>query len=118
MTTGDKIKFLRNKKGLSQEELGAMVGVKKAAINKYENGIVINLKRTIIAKLAIALETTPTYLLGFEDDNAPTSIEENERAERVKIISDKLSQLSDEHLAIALAQLEVLIEHQERKNNA
>lgn len=36
MTTGEKIKMLRVKKGMSQEELGKKVGVQKAAINKYE----------------------------------------------------------------------------------
>lgn len=44
MTTGEKIKMLRVKKGMSQEELGKKVGVQKAAINKYEKGIVVNLK--------------------------------------------------------------------------
>lgn len=116
MTTGEKIKKLRNEKGMSQEELGMIIGVKKAAINKYENGIVVNLKRTTIAKLAIALETTPTYLLGFEEQSTPISIIENERAERVKIVAEKLSKLSDDNLAIALAQLDVLIDYQEKKN--
>lgn len=68
MTTGERIKALRLSKGMSQEELGAAVGVKKAAINKYENGIVVNLKRSTIAKLADALETTPSYLMGWAEE--------------------------------------------------
>ena len=40
VTTGQRIKNLRINKGLSQEELGKMIGVKKAAINKYETDIV------------------------------------------------------------------------------
>lgn len=68
MTIGDRIRSLRIEKGMTQEELGEKVGVKKAAINKYENGIVVNLKQSVIANLAEALETTPTYLLGYEDE--------------------------------------------------
>lgn len=68
MTTGDIIRELRQKKGLSQEQLGKMVGVQRAAINKYETGVVVNLKRSTIAKLATALGVTPTMLLGWDDE--------------------------------------------------
>lgn len=54
MTTGERIKELRLQKGLSQEELGAMIGVKKAAINKYETGVVVNLKRSTISSSVVS----------------------------------------------------------------
>lgn len=72
MTMGERIKQLRLAAGLSQEELGAKVGVQKAAIHKYENGLVVNLKRAMIDKLAKALYTTPAYLLGLEESTLPT----------------------------------------------
>lgn len=68
MNTGEIIKELRLKLGMSQEELGKKIGVQKAAINKYEKGLVVNLKRETIAKLADALETTPTILMGWDKD--------------------------------------------------
>ena len=67
MTTGDKIKTLRIQHGMTQEELGEKVGVKKSAIYKYENGIVVNLKRSTIEKLAKVLEVSPSWLIGIED---------------------------------------------------
>ena len=75
MTTGQRIKQLRIAKGLSQDELGALVGVKKAAINKYESGVIVNLKRSTIAKLADALETSPTYIMGWE--SRPETLPDN-----------------------------------------
>ena len=72
MTTGERIRQLRIEHQMTQEELGAKVGVQKAAIYKYENGLVVNLKRSTLEKLAIVLETTPTYLMGLEDDE-PTA---------------------------------------------
>ncbi len=67
MTIGQRIRQLRLDRGFSQEELGAKIGVQKAAINKYEMGTVINLKPAIIEGLAKALHTTPAYLMGWED---------------------------------------------------
>lgn len=71
MTIGEKIKRLRKERGMTQEELGAAVGVQKAAINKYETGIVINLKRDMIAKLARALDVNPVWLLDESEDWPP-----------------------------------------------
>ena len=48
MTTGERIRQLRIEHQMTQEELGAKVGVQKAAIYKYENGLVVNLKRSIL----------------------------------------------------------------------
>lgn len=42
-TTGSVIKYLRRRKGLSQEELGTILGVKRVTVQKYESdSIVIN----------------------------------------------------------------------------
>lgn len=68
MTTGERIRQLRIEHQMTQEELGAKVGVQKAAIYKYENSLIVNLKRSTIEKLALVLDTTPTYLMGMEDD--------------------------------------------------
>lgn len=63
MKTGEKIRYLRKRKGLSQEDLGTLVGVKKAAINKYETGRVVNIKRTVLLDLAKALDVSAADLL-------------------------------------------------------
>ena len=63
MNTSEKIKALRVQKGLSQEALGELVGLQKAAINKYEKGRVVNIKKSMLAKLADALDVSPADLL-------------------------------------------------------
>lgn len=67
MTTGERIRQLRIEHDMTQEELGEKIGVQKAAIYKYENGLIVNLKRSTLEKLAFVLDTTPTYLMGLED---------------------------------------------------
>ena len=63
---GERIKELRIIKGYTQEELGKMLGIKKAAIQKYENGDVENIKRSKIKLLADALGVTPSYIMGWD----------------------------------------------------
>ena len=63
MNIGEKIKYARKAKGLTQEELGKLVGVQKAAIGKYENGRVVNIKRSVLKKLANALDIRPSELI-------------------------------------------------------
>ena len=63
MTTGEKIRRLRKERDMTQEELGAAVGVQKAAINKYEIGTVVNLKRVVIMKIAETFDVNPVWLM-------------------------------------------------------
>lgn len=56
MDIGKLIKEARLAKGLTQEELGKLVGVQKSAIAKYENGRVVNIKRSTLQGLAQALD--------------------------------------------------------------
>lgn len=65
MNVGRYIKQLRTNRGLTQEELGAIVGVQRAAVQKWESGLVQNLKRTTIQKLAEYFEVSPAT---FVDD--------------------------------------------------
>lgn len=66
MDAGKVIKDARLRKGMTQEELGERVGVQKSAIAKYENGRVVNIKRSVLQKLAKALDLNPSEL--FESD--------------------------------------------------
>ena len=67
MNTGDIIKKLRKEHKLTQEDLGAIIGVQKSAIAKYENGRVENLKRSTIEKLANYFNVSPSYILGIQE---------------------------------------------------
>ena len=70
MDFGAKIKAARKAKGLTQEELGELLGVQKSAVAKYENGRVVNIKRSVLKKIADVLEIRPTELI-FEEGQEP-----------------------------------------------
>ena len=63
MNIGEKIKKARIEKGYTQEELGNMIGVQKSAVAKYENGRVVNIKRSVLAKISKVLDIPPVELV-------------------------------------------------------
>lgn len=64
-----RIKELRQKLGLSQEELARKVGyTDRSSIAKIEAGKV-DLTNTKIAEIAKALNTTPAHLMGWDEES-------------------------------------------------
>ena len=65
MLVGRRIKEQRIKKGLSQQELGELIGVTKVSICGYESGTRLP-SLEIFESLAEIFDTTTDYLLGRE----------------------------------------------------
>lgn len=107
MILGDKIKFLRKKKGLTQSELATKLKTTKQTIGKYENGIVTNLPLNRIQELAIALDTTPAFLMGW-DENQPTA---DGGSELKNSLNDLFDRLSPEEQKLVLAQIKGIIDN-------
>ena len=63
-----RIKSLRQKKGLTLEQVADVVGVGKSTVRKWETGMIENMRRDKIAALAKALGTTPVSLMGWVDE--------------------------------------------------
>lgn len=74
MTLGKKIKTLRLRKSLTQEDLAKALDTTKQTIYKYETAKVTNLPIDRIEQLAHALDTTPAYLMGWEDEKGVTDV--------------------------------------------
>ncbi len=74
MTTGERIKQRREELGLTQTELAERMGYKsRAAICTVEKGKE-DLTTTRIRKFAEALQTTPAYLMGWEEHSNKSKI--------------------------------------------
>lgn len=67
MTTGQRMKDRRKAIGLSAERLAEMLGVSPATIYRYENGDIEKVPGDRLGPIANALQTTPAYLMGWED---------------------------------------------------
>ena len=61
-TLGQRIRAQRIRLGMTQEELAEITFIPKPTISNYENDR-IDIKSSVIAELAKALETDPNYLI-------------------------------------------------------
>lgn len=67
MTLGKRIKELRIKAGLTQEQLALKIGYStKTSISKIENDV-LDINQSTIVALARALNTTPSIIMGWEE---------------------------------------------------
>ena len=67
---GQRIKMLRKRKGMNQSELAAALDKSLRTVQKYETGE-IEVSIAIVNHLAELLDSTPTYILGYETNNEP-----------------------------------------------
>lgn len=69
MSIGQRIKTMRKLQGLSIDELAIKLGKNRTTIYRYENGDIENLPLGILDCLADALNTTPAYLMGWDENS-------------------------------------------------
>jgi transcriptional regulator with XRE-family HTH domain len=62
---GEILKATRTEKGLSQTRLGALVGLSKAVISKYENAVSYP-PYNVLIRFANVFKVSTDYLLGVE----------------------------------------------------
>lgn len=70
----ENLAALRKAKGLSQEEVAERLGVSRQAISKWENGLT-SPEMANIAKLCEILEVSPNRLLGFDEPENETPVQ-------------------------------------------
>ena len=71
---GAKIRAARLAKGLTQEELGHLLGVEKSAIAKYENGRVVNLKQATLKSISQILDIPASELIAGSDNQQELNV--------------------------------------------
>ncbi len=84
-TVGERIKKLRKKQGISADDLAKRINKSRATIYRYENGEIENAPYTILEPLAIALDTTPGYLLGLKEEIYDIFVNEKLNVSDVKL---------------------------------
>ncbi|MCQ2059752.1 MAG: helix-turn-helix domain-containing protein [Bacteroidaceae bacterium] len=83
---GERIKKLRKERGMTQEQVGTILGVQKATVQKYEKGSVSNIKPETIEKIAEVFEVSPSYIMGWDDFD--TKYDSAEMSKEIKLIEE------------------------------
>lgn len=71
MTIGERIKARRIALGISADELALKLNKNRATIYRYESDEIEKLPASVLESLALALDVTPAYLMGWEDTTPP-----------------------------------------------
>lgn len=101
MTLGEKIRKRRIELNMTMDDLGNAIGVQRSAINKYEKGMITDLKRSTIHALAQALQVSPLYLL--DDDNGDEErLEALHRNPQLGLLFDRSRKMSSEDVEFML----------------
>ena len=70
---GSTIKKLRLENNMTLEQLGDKVGGGKSTVRKWENGMIANMRRDNIAKIAEVFNVSPSFLMGWDNNVIPIS---------------------------------------------
>ena len=99
-----RIKALRQEKGLTLEQVADVVGVGKSTVRKWETGMIANMRRDKIADLAKALGTTPAYLMGWKEEKIEkeSSPSEPTLTEGEKVLLDLFNRVPEDQQQLVL----------------
>lgn len=112
MLTGDRIRSAREAKKMTLEEVALRCNTTKQTIFKYENGIVKKIPYDKIELLAEALEVTPAYLFGWNEDKE-ISPDKVELTEGEKVLLDLFNRVPEERQEMVLQMIRVALGQQE-----
>ena len=80
MTIGDRIKQKRIEADKTLDSVAKIVKVGRATIHKYENNTITTIPSDKIELLAFALNTTPAYLMGWEEEQPTNELSPKKQA--------------------------------------
>ena len=105
MTMYERIKLLREEKGMSQEELAIAVGYQgRSAISKVENGE-RDISQSMIEKYASALDVSPAFLM-YGEQSEPSKKKLSPLDEE---FAASFSKLTDEEKKLINAQIKGIL---------
>lgn len=117
MTIGQRIKTRREELNMSQEELAKRIGYKsRSSINKIELDL-YELRQTKIKSIADALDVTPSYIMGWDEErflngtnkNKPTPVTEDGLEDPLdKQLMEYVKKLTPDQKDFLLVQLKAL----------
>lgn len=109
MSLANRVKQQRERLGLSQEELARRMGYSsRTSINKIENGRPCSQK--IIARLAVALDTSIPYLMGWDEAKEKPTVQDDGLTENQRILMDFVKLVPDDKAEMILKVIRSIVE--------
>ena len=111
MTVGQRIKQRRKELKMSADELGSRLGVNRSTVFRYESGFIEKLPIDFLEPIAFALQTTPQYLMGWDENSKEKQKQsaEGELSMKKREFMQKVEGMSDAQIE-RLEQILALVE--------
>ena len=93
----NRIRELRKARNLTMKQLGGMLGLAESTVSQYETGKRQPDNETLLV-LGEIFGVTVGYLLGVENEKAPTPISEDERSMNIVKIAGRDGSFREKHL--------------------
>ena len=107
MTIGQRIRTARERRDMTLDEVAKRCNTTKQTIFKYENEIVTNIPYDKIVLLSNALEVSPSYLFGWEEEkNSPS---EPSLTEGEQVLLNLFRQIPEDQQRVFLENIYVTI---------
>lgn len=65
---GNRIKYARDLRNVTLDDIAKKVGVTKSTIQRYETGKITTIKLPVVESIAIALNVNPSWVVGKSDN--------------------------------------------------
>ena len=108
----ERLRAKRKEKGITLLDASKHIGTTEATMQRYESGAIKNIRYEVIIALAELYETSPDYLMGWENDRDTHS---RQLQEKIDKILDKYCRLPDEYKKQFLDYLDFLLENSNKK---
>lgn len=118
MTIGEIIRYYRQRKDLTLEDVGKACGVSKVTVLKWENGDIQNIRRDKIAKLSSILNVSPITLITGEIPTDDNSISTSEFLNQLGILLQRVITLDQSEKQQIMSFVSMTIEYKEMKKDA
>lgn len=110
MKIGDRIRIQRESLNLSQDELARRLGYKsRSSINKIERDA-SGLPQTKIRAIANALNTTPAYIMGWEEEQKEKPTADSELSENINKLVEFAKSVPDDKIDLVLRVMKSILE--------
>ena len=110
MTIGQRLRAARERKDMTLDEVATRCNTTKQTIFKYENEIVTNIPYDKIVLLSKALDVSPSYLFGWDENNDSPS--EPQLTEGEKMLLDLFNRVPEDKQQLVLQMIRAALGNQ------
>lgn len=109
MDIGLRIKERRKDLKMSAEDLGERLGKDRSTIYRYEKGDIENLPLDLLEPIAVALDTTPAYLMGWENEKEKPA-PEDEFSDNIRTLIEFVKSVPEDKADLILRVMKSIVE--------